>query len=65
LLNRFDADTQQQFWERIHDKQLEAKDKLVARLLSSKVPAKAKANMRADLVLLRDDIKYAAQQAGV
>lgn len=65
LLNRFDADTQQQFWERIHDKLLEAKDKLVARLLSSKVPAKAKANMRADLVLLRDDIKYAAQQAGV
>lgn len=65
LLNRFDMDTQQQFWERIHDKLLEAKDKLVARLLSSKVPAKAKANMRADLVLLRDDIKYAAKQAGV
>lgn len=65
LLNRFDSDAQQQFWERIHDKLTESKDKLVARLLSSKVPAKAKANMRADLVLLRDDIKYAAQQAGV
>lgn len=65
LLNAYDTDTQQQFWERIHDKLTEAKDKLVARLLSSKVPAKAKANMRADLVLLRDDIKYAAKQAGV
>lgn len=65
LLNRFDADARQAFWERIHDKLTEAKDKLVSRLLSSKVPAKAKSNMRADLVLLRDDIKYAAQQAGV
>lgn len=64
LLNRFDADARQAFWERIHDKLLETKDKLVARLLSSKTPPKAKANMRADLVLLRDDIKYAAKQAG-
>lgn len=61
LLGQFDAEEVTAFWQRTHEKLLEAKDKLVARLLSGKTPATAKQNMRADLVLLRDDIKYVEQ----
>lgn len=61
LLNRLEVEEKQNWYARALDKLIEAKSKLIDKLFSTKIPAKAKSDMRAELPLLKADIQYLEQ----